>query len=1098
MVAGYRIKLCAALALVGMVAGFVPNPVRAAGPMGSLTVHIVDAAGKPIWLARVTVTGPETRKAVSTRNGDAAFVALPAGTYQFTVDRFGYVSAPSKSIAIPDGRRLDVNVSLNAKRLKQIAIVAAKNATSASTETKADGTQAELDDSILASVGLLPGVTIDPTGAASIRGNDPSQTTFTVNGVPVSLPGSRQNSALFNADIFSSASVTPGAGGGGTIGFTTRSPSLAWQGVVRAVAASNHGKDLAVQEAGTIGQIGVSYSHARNVLSDPLDGLSYRDASGLFYAHDASAAVDGDALQLRYEFSPSNTLLGNLVALDSSIPFVCREWTGAVPCGYGPANLERQSVLTLQLKDSAQIGGSTVDLTVYANHVRDAFDQSGYYVAGINQPSTSFTDSHQTGVIASAALHFGDSFALPLTIQTASTRTNTGGEAFGPVLPSVLARSSSTSATTTLTMVNRPRFSLSTLLGLRSNAVDGSTTSRANGSLDARYTIGQHDSLGASYSPGNLSGPTAQFAGVSPAAQLQFVCSSNVGLGSGPTSASPDATQSSGSFGWNHNALAWSMNLQLYRSVQSHAPVSATVGALALDPALFGAGYVDQAQQAARAACGDARTISLNDLNFNVTGIAERVIYTGGAFSVSARFGGLRADASYSRTSAVAFGRDPLLFGPHSTITAGRQLPNVAPVSGDLRIQSPIGLNLIALIAAHANASNNRYNLPGYVTLDAGVLAQLPRGLLSITMTNVGNVHPGPFSTTDGAVPLPMSGGLFPTIAQPLSPRTIRIGYRFHIGLPERAASFDLPSEQFERPGFGWVVHLVENPFANRPPQSPFELDRQSEYCGPKDIAPAQAVLEVWKRYADSIERARVNGAYPTSFPPARDGAIRFNYRSNGASYAITLSTAGALIDLIRQTQAMQNCAIVHSGPDKELADRHLLSNPPHSAETPLTLLPWFAPEAGLYHTSTFMVADTSSKGTSSKPSPSPTPIRVIEVQPTAPPGEPFALKSWSECTDEIRPAAQEFLNGLSTYAHAFYDLGRRPPSPDGMLIVPHTESSGKIWLEVRTADLHSQTLLAPCIFIEQYNHAYLQRKGLDGTYGGVNYAPGFGIYQSS
>ncbi len=1092
------------LAFVGMFAGLLPNAVRALEPVGGLTVHIVDAAGKPIWLARVKVSGPATRTAASTRDGNAVFSGLPSGTYRLDIERFGYLKAHLDVVVLRSGQPDPVNVTLIAKTLKQIAIVAAKNLPSAPAETKADGAQAELNDSVLSAVQSLPGVTFDPSGAASIRGNAPTQTTIAINGVPVSLPGSRQNNALFNAGIFSGASVTPGAGGGGTIGFTTRSPSLAWQGVVRAVVASNHGRDVAVQEAGTIGQIGVSYSHAHNVLPDPLDGLSYRDTSGLFYAHDASAAVDGDALQLRYEFSPSNTLLANVVALDSSIPFVCREWTGAVPCGHGPTNLERQSVTTFQLKDSAQIGGSTVDLTVYANHLRDAFDQSGYYVGGINQPSASVADSHQTGAIATASLHFSDSYSQRFTIQESSTRTTTGGDAFGPVLPSVLARSSSFFASTSLPLVDRPRFSLDADVALRSNGVDGSRTSRANGTFDASYRIGSHDALEASYSPGNLSGPTAPFAGVSPAAQLQFVCSSNVGIGSGPTSASPNATQSSASLGWNHNALGWSAGLQLYRNVQSHASISATVGALALDPTIFGPGYVDQAQQAARAACGDSRTISLNDLYFNVTGLAERAVYNGAALSLRGQFENVRVSVSYSRTSAVAFGSDPLVFGAHSTVIEGRQLPNVAPASASLTVSSSIGNDLVALMAAHANASNNRNNLPGYVTIDAGVLEQLPRGLLSLTVTNLGNVHPGPFAVADGAVPLPMLSGSFPTIATPLDPRTIRIGYRFHIGLPERTPSFDLPSEQFERPGFSWLFYSDGTPFESRPPQHPFDLDRQSVHCGPKDVAPALAVLDAWKRYVDAIEGARVNGAYPATVPPARDGAIQFNYRSNGHSYATMLTATGTFVDFIRQFQAVENCTVVHWGSDKDLADRHLLSDPPAPTMTPLEFVPWYAPEAGLYHATIVFRTRTNSKDASSSPSPrpmpspAPTPLRAIEVQPTAPPGEPFALKSWSGCTDEVRPAAQEFLSALSAYAHAYYDLDRRPSSPDGTQIVPHTESSGKVWLEIRTADLSSLVLLMPCIFISHYEHAYLQRKGLDGAYGGVNYAPGFGIYQSN
>jgi len=428
-------------------------------------------------------------------------------------------------------------------------------------------------------------------GAVGMVSYAPNQTSFTINGVPVSLPGSAQSTALFNADVFSGASVTPGAGGGGTIGFTTRSPSLAWQGVVRAIGASHHGKDIALQAAGTIGQIGVSYSHARNVVSDALDGLSFRDTSGLFYSHDASPSVTGDALQLRYEFSTSNTLLANVVALDSSIPLVCRQWTGAVPCGYGPTNLQHQTLTALQLDDSARLGTSTVDLKVYANRLKDALDQSGYYVDGVNQPSTSLQNSRQSGAIANVSLGLGPKFSLPITLASDSTSVVVGGDAFGPILPSALPRTASLRATTTLPLIDRPHFSLGTDLVFQRFNTATSSTSQTSGSLEATYAFSPRESVSAVFSPGNLGSPTAPFDGVSAPAQLQFVCASNVGVGVGPSSSSSDTRQTMASVAWSLSNVGWSATLSAHRNVQTGGLVGATVNALGLDPSLFAPGY---------------------------------------------------------------------------------------------------------------------------------------------------------------------------------------------------------------------------------------------------------------------------------------------------------------------------------------------------------------------------------------------------------------------------------------------------------------------------------------------------------------------------
>lgn len=1091
------VLLFAALIAIG-----IPRVAPAAASTGTLTVHITDATGRPIWLARATADGPVTRVAASVRSGDAVLTALPAGTYQVTVARYGYKTVVAKDVAVASGQQLALAVRLVSTALKQIVAVTARTPAKDASEVKADSTQAALSDSVVSALQSLPGVTFGTDGTASIQGYAPNQTGFTINGVPVSLPGSTQSTALFNADIFSGASVTPGAGGGGTIGFTTRSPSLAWQGVIRAVGASHHGTDIALQEAGTIGQIGVSYSHARNVVSDALDGLSFRDTSGLFYSHDASPSVTGDALQLRYEFSTSNTLLANVVALDSSIPLVCRQWTGAVPCGYGPTNLQRQSLTALQLDDSARLGTSTVDLKVYANRLKDALDQSGYYVDGVNVPSTSFQNSRQSGVMANISLGLGPKFSLPITFASDSTSTIGGGDAFGPILPIALARTTSLRATTTLPLVDRPHFSLGTDLVFQRFGTASSGASQTSGSLEATYAFSPRESVSATFSPGNLSGPTAAFAGVSAPAQLQFVCASNVGVGVGPSGSSSDTRQTSASLAWSLSNVGWSATLSAHRNVQTSGLIGATVNALGLDPSLFAPGYEALAQQNARATCGDTRTVSLGDLYFNVSGLADRVIYSGASLSLSAQLSSqTRASATFTRTSAIAYGTDPLIFGTRSTVIAGRQLPNVAPDSASFSLSTSVGRNAAALFAAHAISSNNASNLPGHLTFDAGVLAQLPRGLLSVTISNIGNTHPGPFAVADGAVPLPMLAGAFPTIAQPLPPRTLRVGYRFHLGAPERRPSFDIPTEQFQRPGGGLTIYMTSVPFESGPPKTPFAIDRNGVGCGPKDVAPAEAILDAWKRYAASVEAARAGGAYPATFPPATFGAIQFTYQPNGASYAIVLAPTGTIYDFLEAYMPLGFCALVHGGSEKDVADRHLLVPKRHMGFDATGAVPRYAPEVGLY-APPFSIglgrnsASGSGGAARATPTPVPTPTPTPEIEPTPTAGRPFALKTWSQCGDDIRPAAQEFLDAVAAYTHAYFDLHRRPPNPEGMQMLAHREASGKIWLEIRTADLSSLRTIWPCLFVQTYQHATLQRRGLDGTRDQtIDYAPELGLY---
>jgi hypothetical protein len=113
------------------------------------------------------------------------------------------------------------------------------------------------------------------------------------------------------------------------------------------------------------------------------------------------------------------------------------------------------------------------------------------------------------------------------------------------------------------------------------------------------------------------------------------------------------------------------------------------------------------------------------------------------------------------------------------------------------------------------------------------------------------------------------------------------------------------------------------------------------------------------------------------------------------------------------------------------------------------------------------------------------------------PTNQPFALKSWTNCSPELRPAAQEILDTLSQYAHAYFDLGQHPASPDGFVITPHTESSGKTWLELRADDMYSLQTLRQCMFTTVRQRSLLTQNGLGGAaQPELNYAPLLGLYQ--
>ncbi|WP_225878302.1 S8 family serine peptidase [Spongiactinospora rosea] len=90
-------------------------PDDALGDLGGT----VTANGSPVSGAEVKVTGPVGRTAGTGAGGGYALLRLPAGTYQVSVSKFGYVPATS-TVTIADGQTADHDVTLT---LKPVAVV---------------------------------------------------------------------------------------------------------------------------------------------------------------------------------------------------------------------------------------------------------------------------------------------------------------------------------------------------------------------------------------------------------------------------------------------------------------------------------------------------------------------------------------------------------------------------------------------------------------------------------------------------------------------------------------------------------------------------------------------------------------------------------------------------------------------------------------------------------------------------------------------------------------------------------------------------------------------------------------------------------------
>lgn len=1080
----------ALLILVQSSAALAASPAIA-----SIVVHIVDSAGKPIWLAQATLFGTTTLVGTSLRDGSITFSKVRVGNYNLRVARYGYQTVDVHGLLLNADREVDVVVRLSGTTLKQITHVSVSAKTSVNpTQISSQSVSAQLSGSTSSALAAVPGLTIDPSGGTSLNGYPPADTTFAINGVPVSLPGTPQNIQIFNADVFDSASVSSSAQGGGIVNFRTASPTLAWQGTLRTILSSHQGEDIAVQELGTAGNVGLSLTHAHRITPNALEGLSYSDSSGKYYPHKASDLVDGDALQLRYQFSQDNTVLASAIDLHSRFPFVCYEWTGKLPCGYGPTNYQDAHLTSYQLRDAGQLGGSTFDVTAYTNHTDNVINQSGYYVNGVNIPTQSESVSNQLGIVASLDARFGD-VSVPFSFTSSTTSTDSTGSAFGQLVPAVIARYSSQSLTGSIPILSRGRVEAHAAFVIRSNAIAQARQTRTTAAINVSYVPSHNDSISASFSPGNLGTPIAPSAVFSQPDLLHFICSSQVAVGNGPVEVNTEALQTHATLQWHHNADRWSSEIDAYRNVQLDAPVSALVSASAVPAGLLPPDYLTRAQQQSVNVCGESRLPSLSSIFFQVTGRANRAIYDGinasFLYTLAQRLG---IGAHYAVTSARAYGLSSLLSQSESTVTAGRQLPNVPLHTAGLDLKLQFGPRVVGLLQANYTSANNSYNLPSFVTVDAGALVTLSRGIVSVTVQNIFNAFHGPFATTNQAVPLPMGQGAVATVAQPLMPFTLNVGYRFHVGPPEAAPSFSLPDQQFQPLGSGLTYELAGVPLPMSPPVNPFSIDSSRVECGAKDALSAQQALKTWAQYVERIEQSKRGVTYPNAFPPLRDGAVQLNYMPSGASYVVFASRAPneTLLDFERQLAPVQNCARIHQGSEQEMRQRRLFELPAFAnddSDSIAGLFPLYSPEVGLYH-GPYRYKGGASSGL-------PRPENIGEGRwPSRPPNQPLALKSWAGCPPEIAPAAQQLLAEIKNYADAYFN-GRQPSAPPkGIRITAHGDHSSK-WISIRAEDLQSMNLLVnQCMYVSLLTQKRADKMGIGGDRQVLNYAPGIGLYE--
>jgi hypothetical protein len=1079
------------VAMIVCVVSWLSALVQAiADENGVLRIVVSDGGSKAaIALSEVDIYGPRSLRGGTGTDGAVVFEKITPGTYEIVVRKARYVPRTLRGIAVSSGKEVVVAVVLTrAPReiptwLRRIGGVGTKPASkSSTTQTTSDSPEAKLSGSMLGALGSLPSVAVQDDGNArsvSIGGRPANQTLVSIEGVPVSPLGGATNLRPFGLDLFNAVAVnrtSPSGTAAGTVNFDTRNPTLDWIGTLSAVEGPYGNAARTLTEAGTLGRLGVSFAFASRDEGNPLDGRGFLDSSGLDYFHRAVVRTSGEAVKVRYPFSINNILVASAVSINSAAPLFCTEFTGRLPCGYGPANVQRNSLSSVQLRDVVAVGRLNAGIALFHNVNTLDVDQSGLFVDGVNFPQRSSEAAVANGFIVNGQLQVGRGFPLTFNVTNNSQRTMSSGAAFGTFIPPMLSSLTYTNASLSGPIIKRRRFSANLALGIQRDGAQAHPTNE----LSLTYSPTSVDNIALIAGSGFVSARPGSFLGIADPSSLRFNCAGGSALGLGPSSGAADSTNSRASVTWTHVGRKVSATMTARQEIDFNAPIAAIVSGTALDPALFSPAYLTEVRQHYLASCGPSGAVpKVRDLFYQVTAAVPRANYSGVEGNLHVRASrNIEFDISYGTESARAYGNGGLVFASGSTVIAGRQLPNHPLHTANASVVAAIGgSRATALANLHYVSANNFNNLPSYMVVDAGLELKLQRGAVAtIGLRNLTNTHGGTFATSAGAVALPTSTGAFPTIATPLTPHSLNLQVRVPFG-----PGSELQDVANGDPGPGAYGFRL-NPYPAARPADPFAIDRRTGLCGPETAPKARHYLDMIRSYVQRIESLRAaSGVYPGDLPMQSAEGLQLHYRRIATTYAVLVVLDPSLpyADRLPIVKPMTGCARMYTGDLPETRERALYISP-YDEQQALRPLIDFTPSVGFYIPPSLIENEPL--------------VPAFANVPPAAPQTPFAITTGSECPTHVRSSAEAFVKVVKPYVEAFYDRHENPDDPDGFTITRHTDG-GQTWLEIDSRDVDS-TLLAACLTIAGIDRNTLLKLKLAGTRPPtVDYAPRLGLY---
>ncbi len=889
-------------------------PALAQSDTGEIVIVVQQADTKaPVALARILLDGPVITSEYTGEDGRVHFTEVPDGIYRARINARGFQSVTSQNFEVTNGRVVTVSIALAIATnlpLKTIASVTSTSTASVSTTTiDQNSAQRKLSDTLADALGKLSGVTVstssndsDATQTVSLEGQDASQTALTLDGIPLNAPGTAGDLRAIGTDLFTRSSVSFGPQTGGLAGgvnFSTLSPTLSWQSAF-SISAGSYGKNnYSFGETGSLGKFGIAVMHSYRLQPSLLDGDTFLDTSGLDYSHDGDSQQIGTMLKLRYQPSDSQTLNGMFMHTTSGSQLVCAQVTGPLPCGYGPGNSTNSDFKLYSLTDSALIGETEFQASIYGMQVGSTRNELDRYVDGAAEPTgTSQTTSTQ-GLTFSALLPSRDRHTI--SINGYSTNNSSS---FTPLVASAQPyvfsgqKTSYSSLTINDTVRSNTKLKINESLGMSHASNAPSTILMGIGGTWSPTTA---DSYSVSYNVGGVAAHAGRFGILSDPSSLRFDCNGDIAYGNAPGDQPGASSSSSGRFSYTHKTRAGLISASLYRQVQRDVILPTQVnGSVLASSAIFPPGYFDSVYNGFAGACGGPPSFPINNTSQYVyfstpIGNVNR-IYEGAQLSGFYTLGNLVVQPYFDVQVAKALSADVRLNNPYSITIPGSQLPNVPLHREGITLDYKAPRSAVEWLAdANYTGSNNSQNLPAYATVDAGVNVHLAKGDLTFAASNVFNTYGSAFASSKWAVPYMTAGGMqIATIARPNSPQQVSATYTVRFGQGIKADDSRTLLAQNGGgpggPGGRGGFRQFGSPLPDTPPADPFAMSTTPN-CTADAQKTAKPLLDGLKAYVAQINALKSGGVYPATAPAANIPGLSVKYHSLGSTYALELST---------------------------------------------------------------------------------------------------------------------------------------------------------------------------------------------------------------